>query len=74
MDKDLIIQLQQQQIAKQQELINGLEKLIVGLQNLNKEQGKMILLLEARVAELENNQKKNSSNSSKPPSSDMGKP
>ncbi|WP_339383029.1 IS66 family transposase, partial [Nodularia sp. LEGE 06071] len=53
MDKDLIIQLQQQQIV---------------------EQAKMILKLEARITELENNQKKNSTNSSKPPSSDMGKP
>lgn len=53
LDKDLIIQLQQQQIV---------------------EQAKMILKLEARITELENNQKKNSTNSSKPPSSDMGKP
>ena len=34
----------------------------------------MIKLLIARVTELENNQKKNSSNSSKPPSTDIGKP
>jgi len=67
LDKDLIIQLQQQQITEQQ-------KLIPGLQKLNDHKGTMILLLEARFADLENNQKKNSSNSSKPPSSDMGKP
>ncbi len=49
--------------------------LIIQLQQHQlKEQEKLILLLEARITELENNQKKNSSNSSKPPSSDIGKP
>ena len=74
LDKDLIIQLQQQQIAEQQKLITGQQKLIAGLQKLNEHQGNLNLLLEARGTELENNQKKNSSNSNKPPSSDMGKP
>lgn len=37
-------------------------------------QDALIKLLEARIEVLENNQKKDSSNSSKPPSSDIGKP
>ena len=81
MDKDLIIQLQQQQLVEQQKLIGMLKDLhdlkdesIIDRDKLIGEQGKMILMLEARVTELENNQKKNSSNSSKPPSSDIGKP
>lgn len=60
LDKDLIIRFQQQQMAE--------------LLRINMEQAKAIEYLQARVAELESNQKKNSSNSSKPPSSDMGKP
>lgn len=59
-DKDLIIQLQQEQLHTQSQLIA--------------EQGAMITLLESRIEFLENNQKKDSSNSSKPPSSDIGKP
>jgi transposase len=57
-------------------LASGMDKdLIIQLQQHQiKEQAKMIMLLEARITELENNQKKNSSNSSKPPSSDIGKP
>ena len=81
MDKDLIIQLQQQQLIEQQKLIGMLKELhvlkdesLIDRDKLIGEQGKMILMLEARVTELENNQKKNSSNSSKPPSSDIGKP
>jgi transposase len=81
LDKDLVIQLQQQQLIEQQKLIAMLRQLsdakddlISSLKQTVSEQGTMILLLEARVTELENNQKKNSSNSSKPPSSDMGKP
>ena len=52
LDKDLIIQLQQQQI----------QKLLL-----------QVKYLTDRVTDLENNQKKNSSNSSKPPSTDIGK-
>ena len=95
MNKDLIIQLQQQRLSEQQKLIallRGLDaeqkkliiglqqlnteqqKLIVGLQNANESQAKTILLFEARLGEIENIQKKNSSNSSKPPSSDMARP
>jgi transposase len=59
MDKDLIIQLQQEQLRVQARLIA--------------EQNTMIKLLESRIVLLENNQKKDSSNSSKPPSSDIGK-
>ena len=59
-DKDLIIRLQQQQIEAQNKLIAELRT--------------MIKLLEARIEILENNQKKDSSNSSKPPSSDIGRP
>jgi transposase len=48
--------------------------LIIQLQaQLLDEQKEMIKMLEARIEILENNQKKNSSNSSKPPSSDIGK-
>ena len=60
MDKDLTISFQQQQIGE--------------LLRINGEQAKASEFIQARVHELENNQKKNSSNSSKPPSSDMGKP
>lgn len=59
-DKDLIIQLQQEQLRVQARLID--------------EQKTMIKLLEARIEQLENNQKKDSRNSSKPPSSDSNKP
>src|SRR3954452_20869251 len=65
-DKDLIIQLQQEQLRQQAKLI--------AMQNSQiSNQATMIKLLEARVEVLENNQKKNSTNSSKPPSSDIGK-
>lgn len=59
-DKDLIIQLQQEQLNAQARLIA--------------EQNKMIKMLEARIEVLENNQKTDSRNSSKPPSTDIGKP
>lgn len=59
MDKDLIIRLQQEQLQNQSEQIAR--------------QDTIIKLLEARVELLENNQKKDSSNSSKPPSTDIGK-
>lgn len=36
-------------------------------------QAEIISFMQARVTELENNQKKNISNSSKPPGSDVGK-
>lgn len=80
LDKDLIIELQQDQLRQKDRLIimlkdagSGKDKLINEQGKMINEQGKMIKLLEARVAELENNQKKDSSNSSKPPSSDIGK-
>jgi hypothetical protein len=60
LDKDLTISFQHQQMAE--------------LLRINAEQAKAIEFLKARVHELENNQKKNSSNSRKPHSSDMGKP
>lgn len=60
MDKDLILSFQQQQMSE--------------LLWINGEQAKAIGFLQARVNELEKNQKGNSSNSSKPHSSDMGKP
>lgn len=74
LDKDLIIQLQQEQLRHQARLIaeqnnmNTLQSDMITLQN------EMIASLEARIEILENNQKKDSSNSSKPPSSDIGKP
>jgi hypothetical protein len=60
LNKDLIIQLQQQQHTD--------------LLQIKSEQARIIVNLQERIAELENNQKKNSSNSGKPPSSDIGKP
>lgn len=57
-DKDLIIQLLQKQLQDQLIFIA--------------EQSNMIKMLEDRVTYLENNQKKDSSNSSKPPSTDIG--
>jgi transposase len=60
LDKDLTISFQQQQIGE--------------LLRINGEQAKAIEFLQARVHKLENNQKNNSSNSSNPHSSDMGKP
>jgi transposase len=48
---------------------------IVELRSANAEQGRLIARLQARVAELERRLGKDSSNSSKPPSSDgLGKP
>jgi hypothetical protein len=58
-DKDLIIRLQQEQLNAQGKLISSLNN--------------MVKLLECRIEILENNQKKNSSDSSRPPSSDIGK-
>ena len=66
MDKDLIIRLQQEQLVQQAHFIEGQRDII-------DKQEVMIKLLEARIAALENNQKKDSTNSSKPPSSDMGR-
>jgi uncharacterized coiled-coil protein SlyX len=61
-------------------LITQQKKLIEGLYDQNMQQKKLYetLLLQVkyltdRVAELENNQKKNSGNSSNPPSTDIGK-
>lgn len=65
--KDLIIQLQQEQLGHQ-------AKLIAMQNNQIEAQATMIKLLEDRVAVLESNQKKNSTNSSKPPCSDIGRP
>jgi len=59
-DKDLIIRLLQEQLGAQAKLITELRT--------------MIKLLETQVETLQNNQKRNSVNSSKPPSSDIGKP
>ncbi len=59
MDKDLIIQVQQDQLQHLVSLID--------------QKDNMIKLLEARITVLENNQKKDSSNSSKPPGSDIGR-
>ncbi|MBD0289108.1 MAG: IS66 family transposase [Flavisolibacter sp.] len=67
LDKDLIIQLQQEQLHRQARLITMLD-------TMNAEQAKMIKLLEARIEVLEHHQKKDSTTSSKPPSSDIGKP
>jgi transposase len=73
-DKDLIIQLQQEQLRAQAKLIVLQNSQLGNKDNLITELRTMIELLEAHVATLENNQKKDSTNSSKPPSSDMGKP
>ena len=59
MDKDLIIEMQRHQIV---ELLSINAHLSLGIEGLT-----------ARVLELESNQKKNSGNSSKPPSTDIGK-
>jgi transposase len=59
MNKDLIIQVQQKHLLYQAQLIE--------------EQKTMIKMLEARIEVLENNQKKDSTNSNNPPSSDIGK-
>jgi transposase len=87
MDKDLIIQVQASQIKRQlaqiewfQEKFNEQQFLLNEQHTLLKEQQSLNekLLLEVkdltdRVADLENNQKKDSHNSSKPPSTDIGK-
>lgn len=67
LNKDLIIQLLHEQLRQQAQLITMLK-------TTNAEKDKMIELLQAGIELLENNQKKDSSNSSKPPSSDIGKP
>jgi transposase len=56
---DIVIRLLEEQISQQASVIASLQEIIEKL--------------EARVRELEGNQCRNSSNSSKPPSSDMGK-
>jgi transposase len=65
-DKDLIIQLQQEQLEAQDKLIGMQHNQIAA-------QAVMIKLLEERIAVLQSNQQKNSTNSSKPPSSDIGR-
>jgi len=59
LNKYLIIQIQQQN---------------ADLLQINSEQAGMIVNLQERIAEWENNQKKNSSNSSMPSGSDIGRP
>jgi transposase len=59
LNKDLIIQLLQKQLREQTLFMS--------------EQSTRIKMLEDRISYLENNQKKDSSNSSKPPSTDIGK-
>ena len=73
-DKDLIIQLQQEELRQQIKINVGLSTINVNQEIIIDKQSTLIKLLEARVNELESNQKKDSSNSSKPPSSDIGKP
>ena len=74
MDKDLITQLQQRKLLEQQKLIGMLkknhdekDKLIDGKDKVLVEQDKLMVIPEARITTLENNQKVNSFNSSKPP-------
>ena len=59
MDKDLVIKILREQLQLQL--------------RLNDAQHAMIEMLEARIIELENNLKKDSNNSSKPPGSDIGR-
>ncbi len=66
MDKDLIIQLQQNQIRLLQALVQEQRVQLQNFQDLTK-------LQNLHIIELRNNQKQNSSNSSKSPSSDMVK-
>ena len=73
-EKDLIIQLQQEQLDQQKKIIAGLSAIISNNENIIDKLNALVELLKARVDELENNQKKDSSNSSKPPSSDISKP
>lgn len=73
-DKDLIIQLQQQQLAAQTQLIALQKDQLSNKDNLIAELRTMIELLETHVETLQNNQKKDSTNSSKPPSTDIAKP
>lgn len=56
----MIIQVLREQLKMQEALL--------------KEQGQRIEMLLSRIVELENSQKKDSSNSSKPPSTDIGRP
>jgi transposase len=87
LNKDLIIQLQQQELQHYSVFTKSLQQTNILQQELldnqillNSTQGKQIELLllhvktlTERIEELENNQKKNSGNSSKPPSTDIGK-
>ena len=83
----MIIQLQQQELQHYSVFTKSLQQTNILQQELldnqillNSTQGKQIELLllhvktlTERIEELENNQKKNSGNSSKPPSTDIGK-
>lgn len=72
-DKDLIIQLQQEQLALQADLISGLNEMVKLREEHNAVLEARIKVLEERIVVLENNQKKDSTNSSKPPSTDIAK-
>jgi hypothetical protein len=73
-DKDLIIQLQQEHLGAQAKLIAMQNSQLGNKHNLIGELRTMIKLPEAHIATLQNNQQKDSTNSSKLPSSDIGKP
>jgi hypothetical protein len=66
-DKDLMIQLQQEQLRGQAKLIVLQHSQLGNKENLITGQRTMIELLKAHIATLENNQKKDSTNSSTPP-------
>ncbi len=67
LDKDLIIELQQELILRQGMQITNRKTLDEQKDKMINEQAKMIKLLEAPIEVLENNQKKNSSNSTSHP-------
>jgi transposase len=73
LEKDIFIRLQEEQINKLLVVIDLLKQQVIDQQSLNEKLLEQVSYLTARVTELENNQKKNSGNSSKPPSTDIGK-
>ena len=66
-DKDLIIQLQQEQLGAQAKLIAMQYSQLGNKDNLIAELRTMIKLLEAHIATLQNKQQNDSTNCSKPP-------
>jgi uncharacterized coiled-coil protein SlyX len=73
LENDIVARLQEEHVNKLLLLIDLLKKQVVTQQALNESLVAQVNYLTSRIAELENNQKKNNTNSGEPPRTDIGK-